>query len=189
MNKTLKDIWTSPLNFWENFSETLLGREISPQPPLDPQEEYNPEITPKEVQKYFFMLYARYKNSTIIGEDEDQWKDRFYLTFYEFAPSYKQKYSIQQKLRTMTEEDMVKGAMQKTQHGYNPSTDVNPDPDTAITTVNDQNLLRYTKGKLNGYNELLALLKNDVTEQFVNRFKNLFIKVPLKNYWKEDDDE
>lgn len=188
MNKTLKEIWNSPVDFWEEFSETLLGREISPQPPEDPTEEYNPEIEPKVVQKYFFMIYAKYANSTIVGSDEDQWKDRFFLTFYEFAPAYQQKYKVQKRLRTMSEEDMLKGAIQKTTHGFNPSTDITGNTDTEITTVNDQNLLKYTKGTLDGYNNLLELLKSDVTDQFVSKFKPLFIKVPLRNYWEDDDE-
>lgn len=190
MNKTFNEIYEqftyeTPVpgkaDFWRQWKATEFGKELTPAS--------NPELGEDFMKKIFQMLQARYGNSTIVGETTTQWALRLFLIIYEYAPGYQKKYDVQKKLRTLTEENgLLTGAIQKTTHGYNPSTDISGNTDTEITTVNDQNLMKYTKGKLNAYNELMMLLKSDVTEQFISKFKVLFIKTPLKNYWEVQDE-
>lgn len=190
MSKTFNDVWpifhdpdpgTEPLpEFWNDWIETPLAYELSPAS--------NPELSQEFMNKVFYLIQSKYKYSTIVATDVDQWKQRFFSVVYEFAPSYKRKYDVQKSLRKLTDTEITQGAVQKTTHGYNPSTDISGNTDTEISTVNEQNLMKYTKGKLNGYNELLLLLKTDVTEQFINKFRDLFVKVPLKNYWSDDNE-
>ena len=42
--------------------------------------------------------------------------------------------------------------------------------------IDDQNTTQYKKNKLDAYANLMGLLEKDVTEEFLSKFKNLFLK-------------
>lgn len=138
------------------------------------------EVTPK-IGLIYSLLSAKYGNSHIATTNKDKFKQKVFMTIYQYAPNWIKELAIQESLRSKTEAELMTGAVQKTTHGYNPSTDITGNTDTEISTVNDQSLTKLTKGPLEAYNNLVALLETDVTEAFVNRFKSLFQKViPLE---------
>ena len=90
---------------------------------------------------------------------------------------FAKKLDIQDKLRKLTQDDIITGTKQINDHAFNPSTIVEsgPNPDSGeIETTNEQTKTRYVKSKLEGYGNLWLLLTTDVTEEFINRFKYLF---------------
>ena len=42
--------------------------------------------------------------------------------------------------------------------------------------IDDQNTTQYKKNKLDAYANLMGLLEKDVTEEFLSKFKSLFLK-------------
>ena len=62
-------------------------------------------------------------------------------------------------------------------HAYNPSTEPSTTDTTELPFVNEQATTKFKKGKLDGYAILTSLLETDVTEEFLNKFKKLFLLV------------
>lgn len=134
----------------------------------------------------FYMLYAKYGNSSITNMDENQFKYKLFTIIYEYGPTWEKRLSIQARLRELTEDDILIGAKQLSQHAYNPSDEVNPNlNDGEINTTNEQTRIKYTRSILDGYANLITLLETDVTERFLAEFKKLFITVvmPSKPLW------
>ena len=134
----------------------------------------------------FYMLYAKYGNSSITNMDENQFKYKLFTIIYEYGPTWEKRLSIQARLRELTEDDILIGAKQLSQHAYNPSDEVNPNLNNGeINTTNEQTRIKYTRSILDGYANLITLLETDVTERFLAEFKKLFITVvmPSKPLW------
>lgn len=142
--------------------------------------------THKELTLIYTLLNARYATSKTFM-DEERFKARCMSLVFQFGPKFIKDVKIQKRLRTLTENEMVSGAAQKSLSGYNPSTDISGNTDTEISTVNQQNLLKYTKGILDGYTNLYILLKTDVTATFLQKFKSLFASVIDTDDIEEDE--
>ena len=56
----------------------------------------------------------------------------------------------------------------------NPSTQPGTGTDQELNFINNQNVTKHKKSKLEGLAMLSDLLKNDVTEQFLRRFDDFF---------------
>lgn len=123
------------------------------------------------------LLTSRYMNSSISNYDETQFKYRLFSIIWQFAPAWQKKLDIQEKLRNLTDDEIITGSKTISDHAFNPSTEVEggPNPDSGIIeTINEQNKVRLVKSKLEGYSILWDILKNDVTNDFLAKFKTLF---------------
>ena len=123
------------------------------------------------------LLTSRYMNSSIANFDETQFKYRLFSTIWQFAPAWQKKLDLQEKIRNLTEDEIVTGSKTISDHAFNPSTEVEggPNPDSGIIeTINEQNKVRFVKSKLEGYSSLWDILRNDVTNDFLAKFKTLF---------------
>ena len=137
----------------------------------------------------FFLLYPKYGNSSISNLDENQFKYRLFSIIFQYGPTWEKRLSIQDRLRNLEEKELMVGAKTIVNNSLNP--DSNPTVDE-LEYINQQNTNKVTKSILGAYAELWSLLKLDVTEEFINRFKQLFIQVvqPQRTYiYKTDDEE
>ena len=111
---------------------------------------------------------------------------------FAYGPAWQYKLSVQAKLRDETNfSNFVKGNMAIYNKSYNPSTLPANDALDPLTTVNEQNANMSKKGELETYNQILLLLKNDVTEEYLGHFKKLFIVVVQPDYplyYRTDED-
>lgn len=145
-------------------------------------------------QTLFYLLYARYGNSSIANADENQFMYRLYSTIFMYGPSWEKRFEIQQNLRNLTESDLLQGAKQIYNHAYNPGTSPATSDLTELDAINEQNTTNYKRSKLEAYSSLWDMLSTDVTKSFIDRFENLFIKViasgkPLLYATEEEDEE
>lgn len=135
----------------------------------------------------YYLLYARFGNSTIANNDENQFKYKVYSNIFMYGPAWEKEITIQNELRALSVDDIVKGSKVIYNHAFNPGTGaenmINEGTNTEIELkyINEQNTNTYKKSKLEGYSQLLALLKRDVTRDFIDKFKNLFIVVVEPN--------
>ena len=83
--------------------------------------------------------------------------------------------SIQTDFRALTEDELLTGTKQINNHSYNPSTAPSTDTLDELPTINEQTSTKYKKSKMDAYANLMALLEKDVTEEFMNKFKKLFL--------------
>lgn len=129
------------------------------------------------IETLYYLLYAKYGNSSIASSDPNQFKYKVFTTIFEYAPAWKQRLLIQEKLFNLDPdgEDVQKGTINIYNHAENPDTEPGTDAFEPLEGINMQNANTFVRGKLEGYALLNDLLLTDVTEEFLGRFKKLFI--------------
>ena len=135
----------------------------------------NPNFKENTNQTLFYLLSARYGNSSVANSDENQFKLKLFSTIFQYGPTWEKRLSIQTDLRALTEDELLTGTKQINNHSYNPSTAPSTDTLDELTTINEQTSTKYKKSKMDAYANLMALLEKDVTEEFMNKFKKLFL--------------
>lgn len=137
----------------------------------------------------FYLLYSRYGNSHIASFDETQFKYKVQSIIFMYGPTWEKRLEIQEKIRDLNENDILKGseAIYNTANAPGTSLAGLVDVDGKLDFLNGQNTTAYRKSKLEGYATLASLLETDVTKEFINRFANLFIKItqPYAPLWYE----
>lgn len=137
------------------------------------------------IQTLYYMLYARYGNSCIASSDENQFKYKLFSTIFMYGPAWQKRLEIQGKLLGLSDEEIVKGTTAIHNSALNPSTTPTTQSLEELGYINAQNTTKYKKSKIEGYATLYGLIESDVTEEFVEKFKKLFITVvePEKPLW------
>ena len=125
----------------------------------------------------YYLLYARYGNSSIANSDENQFKYKIFSTIYIGGATWAKKQEIQDKLRAMTEDEILAGTKAINNHAYNPQTAPTTDTVEELEYINEQNTTKYKKSKLDGYALLWAILNDGVTETFLREFRYHFLVV------------
>lgn len=142
-------------------------------------------ITDDSATTLFYLLYARYGNSTIASSDEEQFQYKVFATIFQYGPAWEKRLDLQQKIREMSEEDLMRGSRNISNHAFNPSSEPSTSTLDELTYINEQNSTGVKRGKLDAYASVLALLETDVTEEFLSKFKKLFLTVvqPEEPLW------
>lgn len=133
-------------------------------------------ITEVNQEKLYWLLYARYGNTHICNLSVNQFKAKLVAIIFQKGPTWQKELSLQETIRTLTEEDLREGAKAIYNMAANPETAPGPEATEEIGYVNTQNVSKHKKSKLDGYSYLMELLKNDVTESFILSFRVLFSK-------------
>ena len=170
--RTLNDIYSRYSEFEDDFN-MYKGIGLNPN--------FTSQTTPQTI---FYLLSGKYGNSHIANSDENQFKLKLFSTIFQFGPTWEKRLDIQSKLRGMNETDILTGSKQINDHAYNPSTEPSG-PNVVngeITSVNEQSKIKYTKSKVDAYASLYAMLETDVTEDFLGRFKKLFLAIVEPEY-------
>ena len=131
-------------------------------------------ISEESLTTLFYLLYARYGNSNISSSDENQFRYKVFSTIFMYGPAWEKRLDIQKKLRDLKESDIFKGSTAIYNTALNPETAPGTDE---LNYINSQNTTKYTKSKLEGYAILTELIKTDVTEAFIGKFKKLFLNI------------
>lgn len=143
------------------------------------------------IKTLYYLLYAKYGNSTIASTDEEQFKYKVWMTIFQYGPAWKMRLKIQEKLMNIdpgTDAGMKalqEGTVMLYNHAENPDTAPSTDTFDALAGINSQNTSNVKRGKLESYAMLNALISTDVTEEFLGKFKKLFLKflAPQKPLW------
>lgn len=122
----------------------------------------------------YYLLYSRYGNSPIANEDVNQFKYKLFSVIWQFGPTWEKKLDIQKKLRNISDTDLLQGGKAIYNHAFNPETAPSTSDLTEINFINDQNTTNYKKSAMDAYMQLWNLLDNDVTEEFLRRFRICF---------------
>lgn len=138
----------------------------------------NPGFTSEtSINTIFYLLSAKFGNSHIANSDENQFKLKLFSYIFQFGPYWEKKLSIQSTLRGLTEAQLLEGSKQINNHSYNPSTAPSTDTLDELPTTNEQTATKFKKSRLDAYGLLSELLEKDVTEEFLNKFKKLFLVI------------
>lgn len=167
--RTFADIFGDFDEFQEAFNDTPFATALTPSPNSD-----DPGINLGIV---YFLLYARYGNSHIAFSDETQFAFNVFATLFQYGPTWAKRLQLQKGLRELSIEDVQKGSTQIYNHATNPSSAPSTQQLVELDYINDQNVSKHTSSAIDAYAKLTALLDTDVSEEFINKFKKLFIKV------------
>lgn len=145
----------------------------------------NSTLTDNNLKTLYYLLYARYGNSCVASSDENQFKYKLFSTIFMYGPAWQKRLEIQGKLLGLSDDEIVKGSTAIYNSALNPSTSPSTQSMEELQYINSQNTTKYKKSKLEGYASLYEIIKTDVTEEFIRKFKKLFITVvePEKPLW------
>lgn len=160
--KTFNEIFDNAADFKANYDlyQTAAGQ-------LNLMDETDCAIT-------WQLLSAKYGNNPIANWSEDQFKLKIWQTMFQYGPTWVKKLDVQQILRGLTAEQIAQGDFSVYNTALAPDSAISTDP---TPYINQQNTSNRTKSPLKAYNELLILLENDVTEEYISKFKKLFLTV------------
>lgn len=134
-------------------------------------------ISDNSAQTLFYLLYGSYGNDVVASSDINRFKYKLFSIIFQYAPNWEKQLEIQNKLRALTEEDIRLGSRQIYNTAQNPSTEPSTDTTDELQYINNQNVTKNQRGVLEGYATLLSLLRTDVTQEFLNRFRKLFLTI------------
>lgn len=130
-----------------------------------------------ELKLVYALLYSRYANSTIASDDENQFKYKVFSILFMYGPTWAKRLETQHTLREMSIDELQLGGKAVYNTALNPSSLPSTSSLDELTYINQQNTTNYRKSKMEAYSILLSLLETDITEEFISRFKKLFIVV------------
>lgn len=131
-------------------------------------------ITDDNCTTLYYLLYAKYGNNPIASSDENRFKYAVWATIFKYGPTWEKRLEIQDKLRALSEDDLLRSGKSIFNHAYNPSTEPSTGSLEELPGINEQNTNQYVKSKIDAYGSLMELLRTDVTEQFLGEFRKLF---------------
>lgn len=134
-------------------------------------------ISDNSAQTLFYLLYGSYGNDIVASSDINRFKYKLFSIIFQYAPNWEKQLEIQNKLRGLTEDDIRLGSRQIYNTAQNPSTEPSTDTTDELQYINNQNVTKNQRGVLEGYATLLSLLRTDVTQEFLNRFRKLFLTI------------
>lgn len=141
-------------------------------------------ISDESATTLYYLLYARYGNSTLSNADTNQFKYKLFSIVWQYGGTWEKNLEIQKKLRELSLEDgsdIYKGGKAIYNNALNPGTSPSTNDLEELNFINSQNVTNYKKSKLDGLAFLSELLKTDVSNTFLNRFQKLFIQIPIGN--------
>lgn len=139
-------------------------------------------LSDSNISTLYYLLYARYGNSNIASSDENQFKYKLMSIIFMYGPAWQKRLDIQKKLMELSDDEIVKGATAIYNQALNPSQAPSTQTLEELNYINSQNTTKYKKSKIEGYALLTELIKTDVTEAFIGKFKKLFITVVEPDY-------
>lgn len=159
--RTLTEIFDSAEAFKDAWDETVFANSV--------------ELI--DIYLVYYLLYGRYGNSNIASSDENQFKYKLFSTIFMYGPSWQRRLEIQRNLRALSETDITVGATAIYNAAMNPETSPSTQTLEELSYINSQNVTKHKKSKLEAYGLLNSLIETDVTEEFIGKFKKLFITI------------
>ena len=171
--RTFSDIFESAEKFKNAYDETVFAAATEQ---LD-------------ISLIFYLLYARYGNSSIANSDENQFRYKLFSYIFQYAPTWQKELSIQKAVRALNIDEVRIGNTNIVNNASNPSGTPTTQALNELPYINAQNVSKTVRSEADGYALLLSLLKEDVTEKFVDRFRNLFLTIvaPERPLWYENN--
>lgn len=151
-------------------------------------------ISTANAKTLYYLLYARYGNSTMANFDVNQFKYKVWSIVFMYGPTWEKRLTIQNELRNASIDDLREGSIQVSNNAYsNGQANTTTDIET-LEGVNSQYKSIHKNSKASAYTMMLELLETDVTKNFIDKFASLFIKVvqpyePLLYTDEQEDNE
>lgn len=160
-NKSFSDIFPTAEEFAQAYENSGLAIPMN-------------RISAEVVPTVFYLLMSRYRNNHPMSYDENRFKADLFSIIFAYGPSWEANLKIQKEFRDLIGTDeLTDGSTTIANHANNPSTI--PAPQFGlIGTIDDQNATKRKKPKIEAYAGLAGVLKTDITNQFLEKFRRLF---------------
>ena len=122
----------------------------------------------------YYLLFARYASNHINSDYPEQWKMKIMSTIFKYGPTWAKRLQIQEKVRDMTDDEILKGDIAIYNNAMNPDTAPTTMTWETLQGINSQNVTLRKRGQLEAYALVDTLLKTDVTNEFIEKFKKYF---------------
>ena len=168
MNRNFKfsDIFSSLDEFKQEYQACRL-----------PLGTYFGSVTSDQVKLLYYLLYAKYGNSTIAGSDPEKWKYRLFAKVFQFGPTWIKRIELQKSIRELDLDALQTGGKVIYNHANNPSTEPSTSTLEELEYIDDQNTSNYRKSEIEAYGLQWAMLNDDVTGDFLAQFRKLFLTI------------
>jgi hypothetical protein len=143
------------------------------------------DFTDDSLEVLYYLLLARYANNSIAASDVNRFKLHLFSLVFQFGGTWQKKVNLQAKIRQMSDDEARKGSREINNHAYNPAFPPSTASLEEVQYIDQQSSRGYKKSLLETYAEVSSLMEEDVTEEFIGRFKSLFLWVvsPQRPLW------
>lgn len=139
-------------------------------------------ISEDNLKILYFTLVGRKGNDSILSNSLGQFKYQLFTLIWQYGPYWEKQLEIQEKLRGLTEAEILDGSTQQYNSAANTATPISQDADkhsgtlskSELPYVNSQEATLNTRSKVDGYGLFGNVLKTDVSQRFFNEFDKLF---------------
>ena len=160
-NPRFVEIWDTAENFLADYKACEIPQMISDE----------------SATTLFYLLYARYGNNIISSTSRERFKYMLFSLVFQYGATWEKRVDIQKSLRGLSPDDLITGNTQINNVAFNPNSDPSTQSLTELEYISEQRANKTKRGKLEGYAMLMALLEEDVTGQFLDKFRTLFIAI------------
>lgn len=186
------NIWESAADFKTDFAASPFNGCISSVEGTPT--EANPIVPHDNVSRTFYLLFAKYGNNPIANLDITQFKMKIFSLMFMFGPTWEKRLELQERLRALGESDLLAGSKAIYNTAVNPSTAPVTTTLEELAYINGQNTTNHKRSKMEAYGQLWELLDNDVTNDYLTKFKVCFKQFvaperPLLYITNEDEEE
>lgn len=161
-NRKFSDVWGDVESFVSDYNDSQI-----------------PEVlTETNLTTLYYLLYARYGNSTIASSDENQFKYKIFSNIFMYGPAWQKRLEMQDAVMKLNISEVQKdGGKVIYNSASNPSVEPQNDSTEALPYINQQNTSNYIKSKVDSIAVINELINTDVTEYFLSTFKKFFLTV------------
>lgn len=139
-------------------------------------------LSEKYLSILYALLYGRYGNSCIASYDEHQFKYSMWSIIFMYGPTWVRRLEVQEELRNLDLDELQAGGKSVYNTALNPSSAPSTSSTEELNFINQQNTANHRKGKVEAFANLMTLLETDVSEEFIGKFKKLFITIVQPDY-------
>lgn len=164
--KTLSDIYPSYATFAGDYMTSGLPNRF---------------VNSDFLETIYFVLMGEYAASSIMAMSEDLFRARFLTMIHSYGPQLERELKMQDELLKMSDDELQLSSKAIYNTALNPSTEPTTDTLDELTTINQQNVTKHKRSKLDAYALLESLLDDDLISKFVKRFSKLFVRVLRTN--------
>lgn len=129
------------------------------------------------IELIYFLLCGRYANSTIAPDDENRFKWELFSRIFQYGPNWAQELNIQKQIRNIEIEGFREGTQNINNYAANPATAPSTKDTEELPYINNQNVTKSKRSLADAAALKLSLLDENVTDRFLDRFKNLFLTI------------
>ena len=125
----------------------------------------------------YYLLMARYANSHIASLDENRFIFQTFSTIFQYGPMWAKDLKTQAAIRALDIDAFRTGVANIINQASNPSIEPSTQSTEELPYINNQNVSKTKRSVADGYALMYSLLKEDVSEKFIDRFKKLFLTI------------